>query len=87
MYNLPADLWPRHPSDGTESSLVRMMYDMEDGGVRVTGPDPSKETGWEVEQSFFETWWWALDQTVINASNKRRLARGQPLLYLPIASR
>ena len=86
MYNLPPELWPRHPSDGAECSLVRMVYDMEDGGVRVTGPDPSKQTSWEVEQRFFETWWWALDQTVINVSNKRRLARGQPLLCSPEAT-
>ena len=83
MYSMPSELWPRHPKDGTECSLVRMVYDMEDGGVRVTGPDPSKETSWEVEQRFFEIWWWALDQTVINTSNKRRQLRGQPLLCSP----
>jgi hypothetical protein len=58
MYSLTPDHWPRHPSDGTESSLVRLVYDMEDGGVRVTGPDPSTEQSWEIDQRFFEIWWW-----------------------------
>ena len=87
MYDLPSDLWPRHPSDGSESSVVRMVYDMEDGGIRVTGPDPSKETSWEVEQGFYEIWWWALDQGVVNGSNQRRLARGLPVLCSPASSR
>ncbi|KAK3703657.1 hypothetical protein LTR37_014353 [Vermiconidia calcicola] len=83
MYNLPSDLWPRHPSDGTESSLVRMVYDMEDGGIRVTGSDPSKESAWEVEQRFFEVWWWALDHSIISNSNRKRSIRGLPRLYAP----
>ena len=80
MYSLSSDLWPRHPSDGTECSLVRMVYDMEDGGVRVMGFDPSDDCAWEVEQRFFEVWWWALDHSVINNSNLKRLSRGQPKL-------
>lgn len=78
MYSLSSDLWPRHPSDGTVSSVVRMVYDMEDGGIRVTGPDPSNERAWEIQQSFFDAWWWALDQSVVNLSNEKRVARGQP---------
>jgi hypothetical protein len=80
MYSLPSDLWPRHPSDGTESSLVRLVYDMEDGGIRVTGPDPSAENAWEIEQRFFEIWWWALDQSVISNSDRKRRIRGLPKL-------
>lgn len=80
MYNLPPDLWPRHPDDGSESSVIRMVYDMEDGGIRVTGPDPSKETSWEIEQRFFNAWWWAMDQSVVRMSNKKRVARGLPKL-------
>ena len=83
MYNMPSDLWPRHPADGTESSFVRFIYDMEDGGVKVTGPDPAKESAWEIEQTFFECWWWALDQAIVANSNLKRLARGQPMLRAP----
>ena len=83
MYNMPADLWPRHPEDGTKSSFIRFIYDMEDGGVRVTGPDPAKESAWEIEQRFFECWWWALDQAIVANSNLKRVARGQPLLCAP----
>lgn len=83
MYSMPADLWPRHPSDGTQSSLVRFVYDMEDGGIRVTGPDPAKETAWEIDQTFFENWWWALDQAIVSNSNLKRLARGQSMLCAP----
>ncbi len=80
MYSMPSELWPRHPSDGSESSLVRLVYDMEDGGVRVTGGDPSDEDGWEVEQRFFDVWWWALDQSVISISDRKRALRGLPKL-------
>ncbi|KAK5170158.1 uncharacterized protein LTR77_004743 [Saxophila tyrrhenica] len=80
MYSLPSDLWPRHPSDGSESSLMRLVYDMEDGGVRVDGGDPAYESGWEVEQAFFDVWWWALDQNVISNSNRKRALRGVPKL-------
>lgn len=80
MYSLPSDLWPRHPVDGAASSLVRMVYDMEDGGVLVSGQDPSKESAWEIEQRFFNAWWWGLDQRVVSISNQKRIARGLPKL-------
>lgn len=83
MYNMPSDFWPRHPSDGTESSLVRFIYDMEDDGVRVTGADPAKESAWEIDQRFFENWWWALDQAIVANTNLKRLARGQKMLCAP----
>lgn len=80
MYSLPSDVWPRHPEDGSESSIVRMVYDMEDSGVRVSGPDPTTESSWEIEQKFFNDWWWAFDQSVVRNSNKKRVARGLPML-------
>lgn len=80
MYSLPSNLWPKHPDDGTESSIVRMVYDMEDDGVRVSGSDPTIEASWEIQQRFFNAWWWALDQSVIWNSNKKRIARGLPML-------
>lgn len=87
MYSLPSDLWPRHPSDGAECSLMRLVYDMEDGGVKVTGSDPLSDMSWEVEQKFFEAWWWALDQGVLTATNVKRVARGQPKLTAPMSSK
>ena len=84
MYSLPCELWPRHPSDRTESSLIRLVYDMEDGGIRVTGPDPSEEGAWEIEQRFFDAWWWAMDQSTVCLTNKKRLARGQSQLCTPM---
>lgn len=80
MYSLPSDVWPRHPDDGCESTIVRMVYDMEDNGVRVSGPDPTTESSWEIEQRFFNAWWWALDQGVVRNSNNKRIARGLPML-------
>jgi hypothetical protein len=80
VYNMPPDLWPRHPSDDTQSSLVRFIYDMEDGGIRVTGQDPAKESAWEIDQRFFENWWWALDQAIVANTNLKRMARGQRML-------
>lgn len=83
MYAMPSEIWPRHPSDGTQSSLVRFIYDMEDGGVRVTGQDPAAESAWEIDQRFFENWWWALDQVIVANTNLKRSARGQRMLCAP----
>lgn len=80
MYSMPADLWPRHPSDGSASSVVRLVYDMEDGDIRISGADPAEEEAWEVEQRFFDIWWWALDQSVVNHTNRKRLMRDLPKL-------
>lgn len=85
MYNLPPNFWPRHPDDGSECSLIRLVYDMEAGGVRVWGADPASEESWEIEESLFAAWWWALDRKILLATNRRRTGRGQrPLQELSV---
>lgn len=77
LYSLPPEVWPSHPKDGDVLSLVRLVYDMEEGGVVVRGPEPESDSAWEIEQDFFETWWFAFDQRTIDSTNKKRRARGQ----------
>ncbi|KAB9006580.1 hypothetical protein FH972_026934 [Carpinus fangiana] len=80
MYSMPLEIWPRHPSDSDACSLVRLVYDMEDGGIKVWGSDPTSAQSWEVDQTFVRAWWWALDSDIIALSNCRRLSRGDPAL-------
>ena len=82
LYALPEEVWPRHRQDGEPCSLVRFVYDMEDSGVRLWGEDPTSESGWEVEQDFVDSWWWALDWGVIKNANRRRRQRGQADLVM-----
>jgi Domain of unknown function (DUF3425) len=84
MYCMPVHFWPRHPDDGSPCSLVRLVYDMEDGGIRVWGADPAAADSWEVQDRFAMTWWWALDPGVLRGTNQRRIARGEAPLPAPI---
>lgn len=84
MYCMPVHFWPRHPDDGSPCSLVRLVYDMEDGGIRLWGADPAAADAWEVQERFAMTWWWALDHRVLRGTNQRRLARGETPLPGPV---
>ena len=83
MYSLPADFWPKHAADGTVCDLMRLVYDLEDGGVRLWGSDPAAEEAWEVGEQFLEAWWWALDRRVLEGANRRRKMRGERRLVGP----
>ena len=82
MWNMPEDFWPRHPVDQERLTLIRFVFDMENGGVRIWGAEADAHEGWEVDQSLVDVWWWALDQSVITNSNRRRMDRGLPRLQL-----
>ena len=82
MWNMPEDFWPRHPIDRERLTLIRFVFDMENGGVRIWGAEADAHEGWEVDQYFVDVWWWALDQNVLANSNRRRMRRGLPMLRL-----
>ena len=84
MFAMPEDLWPTHRADGTRLSVFRLVYDLEDDGVRVHGEDPTQASSWEVRQDFVDSWWWSLDHEIINSANKFRHDRREaPLMIGP----
>lgn len=82
VWSLPEEHWSRHPSDGESCNMLKLFQGLESGGVKIWGPDPTAIDALEIQQSFFNVWWWALDHTAIAASNKRRLARGSRRLTI-----
>jgi hypothetical protein len=64
---------------------MQIIQDLDDfkDGVRVYGlgvglgeGNELVEESWEVGESFFKNWWWCLDRSVIDISNRRRRERG-----------
>jgi hypothetical protein len=74
----------RPPAARDPMALMQVIFDMDDSaeGVRVTGSDMYKEGNWEIGQTFFANWWWALDRSVVENSNTLRRKRGADKLRL-----
>lgn len=92
MFSLPSSSRPvvesiRHTtrqegSGSTELTPFQLVCDLEDGGVKIWGSDPSSEESWEVQQSFVDIWWWALDPDILRNANNRRRSRGESRIRL-----
>lgn len=82
VFSLDPELRP--PSAREDLAVMNMVFDMEDSaeGLRITGPDASDGSAWEVGETFFNNWWWALDRDIIARSNGLRAQRGAPRLRL-----
>ncbi|KAJ5381769.1 uncharacterized protein N7496_004197 [Penicillium cataractarum] len=83
VFHLPANLRP--PTAQDPMGLLRLVYDMEDGGgegVRISGDDPFEPSVWEIGQVVFERWWWAFEISVVERSNRARGSRGERILSL-----
>ena len=83
VFNLPVNLRPKSAQD--PMGLVRLVYDMEDGGgegIRVHSSDPFEAAGWEIGQLMFERWWWAFEADTVERSNRGRRERGEKILEL-----
>lgn len=83
VFHLPVSLRPETARD--PMGLLRLVYDMEDGGgegMRITGCDPFEPSVWEIGQVVFERWWWAFEISVVERSNRARGNRGERILSL-----
>ena len=82
IFAQPEDVRP--PSARDPMALMHMMADMDDTeeGFRIAGDDGLDWQNWEVGQAFFNNWWWTLDRTIIQVSNKLREQRGAARLRL-----
>lgn len=67
-------------------ALMKLFMDLDDGreGVRVggNGSDWYDGRNWEVGETVYRNWWWALDREVIDNSNRLRRLRGAPKLTM-----
>ena len=68
-------------------AIIQLIQDLDDlqdgGGLIVHGNTTSWSEGnemvmdaWEVGAAFYSRWWWCLDQTIVDASNRKRRERG-----------
>jgi hypothetical protein len=83
VFHLPVSLRP--PTAQDPMGLLRLVYDMEDGGgegMRIIGDDPFEPSVWEIGQVVFERWWWAFEISVVERSNRARGNRGERILSL-----
>lgn len=83
VFHLPVSLRP--PTAQDPMGLLRLVYDMEDGGgegVRISGDDPFEPAVWEIGQVVFARWWWAFEISVVERSNRARGDRGERILSL-----
>ncbi|KAJ5177064.1 uncharacterized protein N7482_002941 [Penicillium canariense] len=83
VFHLPPNLRPPNAQD--PMGLLRLVYDMEDGGgegMRISGDDPFEPCVWEIGQVVFERWWWAFETSVVERSNRARGNRGERILAL-----
>lgn len=83
VFHLPVNLRPSTAQD--PMGLLRLVYDMEDGGgegMRISGDDPFEPSVWEIGQVMFERWWWAFEISVVERCNRARGNRGERVLSL-----
>lgn len=50
------------------------------GGIRVHGVNALSADGWEIGQTFYSMFWWALDVEIVKRSNRWRMQRGETIL-------
>ncbi|KAH7390347.1 hypothetical protein BKA64DRAFT_121207 [Cadophora sp. MPI-SDFR-AT-0126] len=65
-------------------AVMTLLKDMETPreGLRVNGRDGFEMENWEVGQSFFANWWWALECEVVERSSALRVLRGKESLFV-----
>lgn len=82
MFAAPPERRP--PAARDPLALMNLVYDIDDdeGGMRLSGDDEFDVGNWEVGQTLFANWWWALDRAVIAQSNALRRRRGAERLRL-----
>jgi hypothetical protein len=76
MFAQPVEMRPASAQDPL--AVMNMVVDIDDDaeGCRVEGEDGLVGDNWEIGQAFFRNWWWALDRSIIEQSNRVRAARG-----------
>jgi hypothetical protein len=78
-------------ANGASKGIMQIVHDLDDfrDGVKVHGNTTEWGNGnelieeaWEVGEVFYRNWWFALDGTILENTNKKRRARGLGVLKL-----
>lgn len=82
FFSLPQQCRP--PVARDPMAIANLAFDIDDEaeGFRVNGDGFSDQ--WEIGNAFFQKWWWAVDQKIIEESNGFRTQRGQKKLTFPV---
>jgi hypothetical protein len=82
IFSQPVEMRP--PSARDPLAVVNLVMDIDDEteGMRIRGEDGWDWRNWEVGEKFFRNWWWALDQEIVENSNRLRAERGARRLRL-----
>lgn len=77
--SLPKALRPRVAQQDMPSVTLEIMMAAKDvgEGIRVRGSNPYLAENWEVGQTFYSKFWWAIDPSIIYSSNRQRERRGE----------
>lgn len=80
--SLPEELRPGIAQDDMPNATLQLMMAIKDagGGIRVWGSNAYLEDNWEIGQTFYSKFWWALDAGIVRSSNKHRARRGETQL-------
>ncbi|KAJ9605152.1 hypothetical protein H2200_010542 [Cladophialophora chaetospira] len=77
--SLPKELRPRIAQDDMPIVTLQVMSAAKDieGGIRVWGSNAFLAENWEVGQTFYSKFWWAIDASIVRSSNQHRARRGE----------
>ncbi len=77
--SLPRELRPSVAQHDMPMVTLEVMMAAKDpgGGIRVWGSNAFLAENWEVGQTFYSKFWWALDTSIIRNSNQHRARRGE----------
>lgn len=84
IMSLPRELRPRIVQSEMPAATVEVMMAAKDAaeGIRIWGSNAFAAENWEVGQTFFSKFWWAIDASIVRDSNRHRAQRGEgPLRF------
>ena len=82
--SLPKELRPKIAQENMATLTVEFIMAAKDGdgGLRIWGSSAFEPESWEIGQTFYSKFWWAMDASVVRSSNLHRARRGErPLRY------
>lgn len=76
---LPKDLRPKIAQNDMPRVTLEIMMAAKDvgGGIRVWGSNAFLAENWEIGQTFYSKFWWAIDASIVRNSNRHRATRGE----------
>lgn len=82
ILTLPDKYRPAVARGELHTVMMQLIAAMKDagGGLRIWGCNPFDKDAWEIGPVFYSKFWWAIDVSVVEQSNRLRLNRGEDIL-------